>query len=253
MGFEFPGTGRIEGGAENYAWVPQNGGLWSSSTAREHLEIANGFREDIDPILAAFDLETRADARPEELSEGEQSRLSVARALATDAPVLVMDEPLVHVDPARSARYWRTIREHLQRTGAALVFSTHVPETALGEATRVVCLKEGRVAHEGPVDDLYARPATPELMHFLGPGNWFEPDEAHAWLGRSPESARCWRPEQLVISPASEGRFEVLSARFRGSVAEALLRDPINGRERLFFHRPPGPVLRAGMRVGVAS
>jgi ABC-type multidrug transport system ATPase subunit len=249
VGFEIPSRGRITGGVENSAWVPQNDGLWSHSTAREHLEIANGFKDDVEPLLAAFDLEHKADARPDELSEGEQSRLLIARALASESPVLVMDEPLVHVDPARSAKYWQLIRDYVSRTGASLVFSTHVPETALAEATQVVCLKAGTVVHEGLVADLYAKPATPELMSFLGPGNWLEPDEAKRWLGTTLDTSRCIRPEQLLISSVENGGLEVESARFRGSIGEAVLRDPASGESRTFFHRPTAPQLSSGMRV----
>ncbi|MDB6152276.1 MAG: fbpC [Chthoniobacteraceae bacterium] len=249
VGFEVPTRGRLIGGVENSAWVPQNGGLWSHSTAREHLEIANGFTDDVEPLLASFDLQHKADSRPDELSQGEQSRLSVARALATNSPVLVMDEPLVHVDPARAAKYWQLIRDHISQTGASLIFSTHVPETVLGEASQVICLKEGTVLHQGLVTDLYMQPATPELMNFLGAGNWLEPDDARLWLDAPVETARCIRPEQLLVSPAENGGFIVESIRSRGSVAEAALRHPVSGESRTFFHRPAAPLLFPGMHA----
>src|SRR5260221_305590 len=84
-------------------------------------------------------------------------------AVAAKAEVLVMDEPLVHVDPARVGKYWRAIREHLAKTGASLVFSTHTPETAVGEAQHALCLRAGRVLHCGPVATLYREPPDEEL------------------------------------------------------------------------------------------
>ncbi|KAB2643311.1 MAG: ATP-binding cassette domain-containing protein, partial [Verrucomicrobia bacterium] len=195
-GFEKAERGSVRGTA-SLAWVPQDGGLWPHCTAREHLAIARPDGEGLDALLAAFDLTARANARPHELSQGEQARLSVARALAARAAVLVMDEPLAHVDPARAGSYWRVIREHLAATGASLVFSTHLPEIALGEAERVVCLSAGRVVHDGPVRELYAAPPSAELMTFLGPGNWLTPDEAALWLGAEIQHPRCFRPEQV--------------------------------------------------------
>jgi ABC-type multidrug transport system ATPase subunit len=149
-------SGRIAAafaGKPRCAWVPQDGGLWPQCTVREHLEIARRSSDGIDALLAQFDLREKAATRPGSLSQGEQSRLAVARALAADAEVLVMDEPLAHVDPARCGKYWTVIREHLARTSASLVFATHEPEAVLGEAQRVICLREGRVLHEGAVAD----------------------------------------------------------------------------------------------------
>ena len=250
-GFEKAERGSVRG-TVSVAWVPQDGGLWPHCTAREHLAIARPGGGGLDALLAAFDLAARADARPHELSQGEQARLSVARALAANAAVLVMDEPLAHVDPARAGNYWRVIREHLAATGASLVFSTHLPEIALGEAERVVCLSEGRVVHEGALRELYDAPPTAELMTFLGPGNWLTPDEAALWLGAEIERPRCFRPEQLALTSDDAGANTVEVSRFRGSVADVDLRHAASGAVRSFFHRPGAEILRAGMRVRAA-
>ncbi len=244
VGFEKADAGTIDGRAK-VAWVPQNGGLWPHCTAREHLKIAGASAAKCDALLAAFDLVEKTPALPDEMSEGEQSRLAVARALATDAEVLVMDEPLVHVDPARVGKFWRAIREHLARTGASLVFSTHEPEAALSEATHVICLRDGGVLHAGETLALYENPPTSETMECLGAGNWLTPEEAQQWLGIEIAAARCFRPERIVIEPCESGGFVVESARFCGSVAEAELRRGEMG-PRQFFHRPATASLRAG-------
>jgi ABC-type Fe3+/spermidine/putrescine transport system ATPase subunit len=246
VGFEAPSGGRIVG-APRVVWVPQSGGLWAHCTAREHLEIARHAKDGIGELLAAFDLTDKAGARPHELSEGEQSRLAVARALAADAEVLVMDEPLVHVDPARAGNYWRVIRRQLSASGASLVFATHEPEAVLAEAERAVCLSEGRLLHEGLVTELYAHPPNAELMSFLGPGNWLSPEDARQWLGLEIGAPRCFRPEQLMIEPVADGSARVTGARFMGSVAEVELFDPASMQTRLFFHRPGSASLAAGM------
>ncbi len=249
-GFETPDGGRVSG-APRIAWVPQNGGLWPHSTAREHLEIVGAAPARADALLSAFDLAEKSAALPQQLSEGEQSRLAVARALASAAEVLVMDEPLVHVDPARVGKYWRVIREHLATTGGALVFATHLPETVLAEADRAVCLREGRVLHAGPVRELYAAPPTPELMNFLGPGNWLTPPDARRWLDEEWTAASCLRPERLVIEPASDARLHVSFARFMGSVEEVELRDLDSGETRTFYHRPRAARLAPGAPVAI--
>lgn len=219
---------------------------------REHLAIVAGrvsgeADEKIETILASFDLAERAAAYPGELSEGECARLSVARALTADAEVLVLDEPLVHVDPARAPKYWRAIRDHLGLGSGALVFATHEPERVLGEAQHVICLREGQVQHAGPVNEFYADPPTPQLMEFLGPGNWLTPEEAELWLDEDCERARCFRPEQVDISPANISHVVVRSVSFRGAIGEVELHHINAAVSRRFFHRPAGPALQPGM------
>ncbi len=251
-GFERPDRGRITG-APRVAWVPQDGGLWPHCTAREHLEIARGSSEGIDALLTAFDLAEKREARPHELSEGGQSRLAVARALAASAEVLVMDEPLAHVDPARVGRYWSVIRQHLAARGASLVFSTHVPETAVAEAEHALCLRAGRVLHAGPLAALYAEPPDEELMGFLGPGNWLTPADARRWFRAQIATARCLRPEQIALTPASDGPLRVEAARFSGACAEATLRHVPSNATRTFFHRPPRAELQPGSFVQLTA
>lgn len=252
VGFERPSGGAIRG-TPRVAWVPQNGGLWPHCTALEHLEMARGSREGNEALLAGLDLGEKREARPPKLSQGEQSRLAVARALATQADVLVMDEPLAHVDPARVGKYWRVIREHLARTNTSLVFSTHTPETAVGEAQNAICLRAGRVLHAGSVATLYTEPPDEELMGYLGAGNWFTPTEARRWLRLQMPVSRCLRPEQLAVEPAAGGALRVEASHFRGSCAEIELRHVPSNATRTFFHRPARDEFRPGKFVQLTA
>ena len=258
VGFERPDRGAVSRRIEQAGfslplyWVPQDGGLWPHLTVREHLdavlpESAQAGRAEA--LLDAFDIADRAGARPEELSMGERARLAVARALAADAAVLVMDEPLAHVDAARAPGYWRIIREHLTAGGASLVFATHSPRLVLGEADRVVCLSAGRLVYEGEVARLYREPETRQQAELLGDVNWLEDGEAAQWLSKPANGRACYRPEQLEVVRAEEGPLVVRSCRFMGSVAEAEIEDERTGRVRRFYHRPPADRLRPGDRV----
>jgi len=248
-------------------WVPQNDGLWPQRTVGNHLRlVAPCGGNEIDrseEILEAFDLSELRAERPGRLSQGERARLSVARAVASDAAVLVMDEPLVHVDAARVPRYWDAVRTLRSARQSSLVIATHSAETVLREAEQAVCLKEGAVLYNGPVEDLYHRPAEEKLATFLGPANWMTADEAALWQRNDPEKTSsetddngsdrgcCYRPEQVQILAAADGPHIVESARFAGSVAEADLINEQTGRHRRFFHRPIGRMLTPGSRVTV--
>ncbi len=254
VGFEKPDSGTLTRPEGRIFWAPQNGGLWPHLTVREHFLTVRSGQPLPSELLRDFDLAHKLDSRPDELSEGEQSRLSVARALWSDASVLVMDEPLVHVDPARAEICWRAIRRHLGMNQYFLIFSTHSPETVLGEAKRALCLKEGRLLYDGSVHDLYQRPPTAELAGFLGPANWFEPEEARGWLGRDEPAARGWRPEQIQILPVADRVITVGSApRFLGSVEEVELLHESTGQRRVVYHRPASNGLRPGQFVEIIS
>ena len=271
-------------------WAPQGDGLWPHLTVREHLQAVAGEGRarppdapscvaarvpraaaadtaaattgggsggpalpDADALLAEFDLTPRAHARPETLSQGERARLAVARALAADARVLVMDEPLAHVDPARVGKYWDVLSRRMEQAGTALVFATHVPGTVLAQAQQVICLRDGRVVYAGGVEELYASPPTAELAECLGEANWMEPADARLWLQREEAAARCLRPERIVVVPVADSPLVVESARFHGAVAEVVLRHEASSATRRFWHRPAGSGLAKGMRVRVAE
>jgi len=246
VGFERAERGIFDG-PRSFYWSPQNNGLWPHCTTREHLALVRCADARIDELLTAFDLAERAAAKPHELSEGERSRLSVARALAAPAKVLVLDEPLAHVDPARVGRYWSVIRASLVAEERSLVFSTHVPEAVLAEAQQVICMRDGRVLHAGRVQETYAHPPSREVMDCLGPGNWLTPEEADLWLDEQIEAARCFRPEQIEIEATNLSHVVVRSATFLGSFAEAELRHVNAAVVRTFLHRPAAAQLQPGV------
>jgi ABC-type multidrug transport system ATPase subunit len=257
--FERPDRGRVEfhgstTGLPIY-WSPPTYGLWPHLSVREHLSTVSSTPQDaaqIEQLLSAFDLIRLADARPGSLSLGERSRLSVARAVASRAGVLAMDEPLAHVDPARFGAYWDAIREHCSAHQTSLVFATHSPEVVLREADHVVCLTEGKVSYAGDVQDLYEQPASVELALMLGPCNWLSNDEGPRWIPARQDLASsngCVRPERLSICLDQSGPAKVEAARFAGSSEEVDLVHLQDGSRRTFIHRPAGRRLQAGDHV----
>ena len=259
VGFENPDAGELladfQRGSHRIPlfWAPADGGLWPHLTVAEHiaavLEENGGQEAETNRWLEAFDLSHRRGSRPDTLSAGEQARLTVARALAADAAVLVMDEPLEHVDPSRVGKYWQIIRQHLVAKETSLVFATHSPKPVLAEARRVICLQDGRLEYDGEVEALYWRAASPELAGRLGESNWLEPEAARLWLRQEEATARCFRPEQISVQTDGQSPFVVESSRFQGAVAELEVRHEPTGAVRTFYHRPSSNHLARGARV----
>lgn len=254
VGYEKPDAGRVtkqlvSGDRLSVFWGPQDDGLWPKVTARRHLELVvpGSRREVASELLDAFDLAAVADATPERFSRGEASRLSVARAIASGAAVLVLDEPLAHVDPARRSRYWDRLLGYVAETGASLVFASHEPADALRYAGHAIGLRGGRVVFDGEAQTLYGSPPDEAAALLLGPVNWLPPEESTRWrIGNGPSP--CVRPEQLAVEAADDGAAVVVAFRGGGPIDESELRCEATGEVRRFVHRPARR-LEPGARV----
>lgn len=262
-------------------WVPQDGGLWPHFTARRQITAALGASrrpseadvsaaapktanqsgsngnqtpqptDSADKILSDFDLLERQAALPAELSKGEQSRLSVARCLAGCPAVMLMDEPLAHTDPVRRPQYWKLVREYREAVGSSLIFTTHEPAAVIREASRVICLKQGKMIYSGSTLELYRSPPTVEAARFLGPVTSMSAEECATWLKQTefPDNGLILRPEMLELRPDTDGSFEILSFHFSGSYAETRVRHHSSAAEKVIVHRPIGRAFSPGQNV----
>ena len=125
-------------------------------------------------LLSLVQLDWLADRFPPQLSGGQRQRIALARALAVEPRVLLLDEPFGALDAKvrKELRRWlRRLHDELHITS---VFVTHDQEEALEVADRVVLMDHGRVEQVGSPQEVYERPATPFVYGFLGAVNRFE-------------------------------------------------------------------------------
>jgi len=126
-------------------------------------------RERVTDLLRLVHLDPFADRLPSQLSGGQRQRMALARALAIEPAVLLLDEPFGALDAKvrKELRDWlRRLHDEVQVT---TVFVTHDQEEALEVADDIVVINEGRVEQIGSPDELYDRPANDFVMEFLGP------------------------------------------------------------------------------------
>jgi len=256
VGFERPDRGDVQRNhihskspTLDLFWVPHSMGLWPQYTVREHCLLVSPDTDQqqarADELLAAFGLTEVSDKYPGQLSQGEASRLSVVRALASQAKVLVMDEPLVHVDQAHWPQYWDFIRAYCVSHNISLVFSTHSPELVLREAQQVICLDQGQVIYHGPVEELYRSPPSVKAASFLGPVN--EIDSS----GDTSVLPMLARPEQVELITDPAGPFEIKQTHFLGTMEEVRTVNRETGAAHTFYHRPARAVLEVGQRISI--
>lgn len=119
-----------------------------------------------DRILSTVGLQDRAKQPARLLSGGEQQRLSLARALATEPDVLFLDEPTAHLDPASTAAIEDVVRE-AHRAGTKIVFVSHDIGQARRLADEVIFMHRGRILEQTPASQFFENPESPEASHFL--------------------------------------------------------------------------------------
>ncbi|HEY5155277.1 MAG TPA: ABC transporter ATP-binding protein [Acidimicrobiales bacterium] len=109
-----------------------------------------------------------AGARPAALSGGQAQRAALARALAAEPRVLLLDEPLAALDVGTRATVRRDLRRHLSDFDGATVLVTHDALDALALADRVVIVEAGSVAQAGTIDEVTTRPRSPYVADLIG-------------------------------------------------------------------------------------
>ena len=151
--------------------------------------------------LTTVGLGDRADAYPSELSGGQRQRVGLARALATDAEILLMDEPFSALDPLirrEMQDLLMTLQQDLQRT---IVFVTHDLNEAMRLGDRIMVMRGGRVVQLGTAQEILSRPANDYVSEFVSD------------VDRS-----------RVITAGSVMRRPIITARLEDSPAEVLHR-----------------------------
>jgi sulfate/thiosulfate transport system ATP-binding protein len=186
-GLERPDAGTVEiDGRDATTLPPQRRGVgfvfqhyaaFKHMTVRENvafgLKVARRPRAEIrarvDELLELVQLPGLADRYPAQLSGGQRQRMALARALAVEPQVLLLDEPFGALD-ARVRKELRAWLRHLHdEVHVTTVFVTHDQEEAMEVADRIVVMHHGRIEQVGGPRDLYEHPANAFVMGFIGP------------------------------------------------------------------------------------
>jgi len=130
-------------------------------------------REKVFSLLKLVQLDWIADRFPTQLSGGQRQRIALARALAVEPKVLLLDEPFGALDAKVRKELRRWLRRLHDEIHVTSIFVTHDQEEALEVADRVVLINKGHVEQEGTPEQVYDSPATPFVYGFLGTVNLF--------------------------------------------------------------------------------
>ncbi|HEX8168160.1 MAG TPA: ABC transporter ATP-binding protein [Beijerinckiaceae bacterium] len=297
-GFAEAGRGRVLVGGADISRLPpwrrdvgmvfQSYALWPHMTVRQN--VAFGLEERrlpraevarrVDAALALVGLAGLADRRPSQLSGGQQQRVAVARTVAVEPKVLLLDEPLSNLDAMLRVQVRRELADLQRRLGVTTIFVTHDQEEANTICDRVAVMREGTIRQVGTPMELYRRPADLFVAGFLGSINVLDghvvesgSERAFALAGGTqvpippqapvpPGAKLVFRPQDAALDPEGPGhaaiagtvaRREFLGASVRYGVtaagAELLVDAPFRTGERL---REVGTPVTVGLRPEAA-
>ena len=155
-------------------------------------------------LLGLVQLDWLADRYPSQLSGGQRQRIALARALAVEPKVLLLDEPFGALDAKvrKELRRWlRRLHDELHVTS---IFVTHDQEEALEVADRVVLMNKGNIEQIGSPQDVWDHPASPFVYGFLGDVNLFHgrAHEGEMLIGTDQHAIRLNSPEHAQVQDA---------------------------------------------------
>jgi putative spermidine/putrescine transport system ATP-binding protein len=232
-GFVQPTSGTVHFGERDVTRVPVHhrnvGMVFQGYALFPHLTVAKnvefGLRvrrwdkervhKRVGEMLDWVQLRKMSERRPKELSGGQQQRVAVARAMAIEPDVLLLDEPFSALDAKLRLQMRTEIRELQQQAAITSVFVTHDQEEAMAIADRIGVMNQGKVEQMGSAEDLYKRPVSRFVAGFIGKCNFiegrvtgpgrFETASGHALQFPGPHApgaaALCLRPEHAVLKP----------------------------------------------------
>ena len=266
-GFAEPSSGTIEIAGKDVTrmgpekrptnMVFQGYGLFSHMNVRQNvsygLKLSRASPSDVKSrvldMLKLVHLEDYAERQVNELSGGQQQRVALARALVMRPAVLLLDEPLGALDLKLRKQMQAELRRIHRSLGGTFVFVTHDQEEALGLASRIAVMEDGRIVQEGDPKQIYRQPASRFVSTFIGDANLLEGSRAsgviHLDCGASfPSPGKdgavnvVIRPEALKLNGTGKLHGTIIDSVFLGAFTKLLVQ--LDDGKEIAVHLPEG-------------
>jgi iron(III) transport system ATP-binding protein len=244
-------------------YVPQEGSLFPHLSVEQNVGFGIARRDRrgrrVAELLEMVGLAGQQRRYPHQLSGGEQQRVSLARALAVDPALVLLDEPFSALDATLRVNVRQDVRRVLREAGTTTLLVTHDQDEALSLADRVAVIRDGRVGQCDTPQQIYAHPSTPELAVGLGETNFVRGvgrgGAVETPLGTLPlENGPFGEGAPLVVLVRPEQLSFAAGARSNGGGAGRVLDAEFYGHDALFRLRPDwDPATVVLVRTGDAT
>ena len=228
-------------GIDEMRYLAQDFDLMPFTSVKENIGkyLSNFYMEEkehrIKELLTLVDLDEYADVKVKHLSGGQQQRVAIARVLALEPEILLLDEPFSHIDYSRRSLLRRNLFAYLKEKGITCIVATHDSIDALSFADETIVLKDGELVDMGETKDVYEFPLNKYVASLFGEvnelyisdfTNSFEEDELLLIY-----------PHQLMLSKQKgQIEVEVLDAYFKGD--GYMIKTFFNEDRVVFFDHP---------------
>lgn len=228
-------------GIDEMRYLAQDFDLMPFTSVKENIGkyLSNFYMEEkehrIKELLTLVDLDEYADVKVKHLSGGQQQRVAIARVLALEPEILLLDEPFSHIDYSRRSLLRRNLFAYLKEKGITCIVATHDSIDALSFADETIVLKDGELVDMGETKDVYEFPLNKYVASLFGEVNElyisdfttsFEEDELLLIY-----------PHQLMLSKQKgQIEVEVLESYFKGD--GYMIKTFFNEDRVVFFDHP---------------
>jgi len=194
----------------NIGFVFQNYALFPHLTVEKNLLFGVKNKKDktlVKELLELVDLEGYEKKYPHELSGGEQQRISIARVLATDPDIILLDEPFSSVDTLLKTQIEKDLLQIILKSRKTAIFVTHDPKEAMAISDKIAFLENSEIVQYDTAQNIYYQPKTKAVASFFGIANFIED--------------KCYRLNQITLDK-HEGMYKakIDHAIFRGEYYE---------------------------------
>ena len=167
----------IEPQNRNIGFVFQNYALFPHLNVEKNLLFGVKDKKNktlVKELLEMIDLEGYEKKYPHELSGGEQQRVSIARVLATNPNIILLDEPFSSIDTLLKAQIEKDLLALIKKSGKTAIFVTHDPKEAMAISDKIVFIQDGEIIQYDTPQNIYYKPKSKELASFFGVANFID-------------------------------------------------------------------------------
>lgn len=187
----------------------------------------------IDGLLNVVEMETFKNTLVKNLSGGQKQRVALAKALANEPKILLLDEPFSNIDPFRKNKLRRKLFTYLKEKNISCITATHDSDEALAFADQIILLKNGSIEMSGTTTEVYNNVADEYQAGFFGEANLLP--EQLFFPQATPREIVLFPHELKISEIATDIKVKVMRNYFKGS--HFLIESTWNGKE-LFFEHP---------------
>ncbi len=220
-----PPSRKLIAGHPDIKLVRQDYGLFPNVSIRENIAYELRYYEEnyrnkrVDKLLKLSGLDKVQTHLPREVSGGEQQRAVIAKAIAEQPKLLLLDEPFSHLDAVNKRRLKTEILRLIKAEEVSCIFVTHDVSDAYGMADRLAIMRKGKILQLDNPQTVYQHPANRYVAEITGEVNIVNED----WVAKAGIKHQFVRPEQIRLATSSQLKAIVLSVKFLGNYYEISL------------------------------